>query len=142
MDNDFLRNQVKLGEQANAYADLNYSNDQKRRAEDRLRESENNLAHAQRSKEAEEATLKREKDKLIKTREKNLTSDSNIISGINPYFIKNKIYSKVLEEVFSKLPTEDKEKFECLFLEKYKEKIKDETSYIQIYNKQKKTSNY
>ncbi|HHF8736097.1 TPA: hypothetical protein ACPT4I_005537, partial [Klebsiella pneumoniae] len=86
MDNDFLRNQVKLGEQANAYADLNYSNDQKRRAEDRLRESENNLAHAQRSKEAEEATLKREKDKLIKTREKNLTSDSNIISGINPYF--------------------------------------------------------
>jgi hypothetical protein len=86
--------------------------------------------------------LKREKDKLIKTREKNLTSDSNIISGINPYFIKNKIYSKVLEEVFSKLPTEDKEKFEYLFLEKYKEKIKDETSYIQIYNKQKKTSNY
>ncbi|WP_201519916.1 hypothetical protein [Klebsiella pneumoniae] len=142
MDNDFLRNQVKLGEQANAYADLNYSNDQKRRAEDRLRESENNLAHAQRSKEAEEATLKREKDKSIKTREKNLTSDSNIISGINPYFIKNKIYSKVLEEVFSKLPTEDKEKFEYLFLEKYKEKIKDETSYIQIYNKQKKTSNY
>ena len=142
MDNDFLRNQVKLGEQANAYADLNYSNDQKRRAEDRLRESENNLAHAQRSKEAEEATLKREKDKLIKTREKNLTSDSNIISGINPYFIKNKIYSKVLEEVFSKLPTEDKEKLEYLFLEKYKEKIKDETSYIQIYNKQKKTSNY
>ena len=34
------------------------------------------------------------------------------------------------------------EKFEYLFLEKYKEKMKDETSYIQIYNKQKKTSNY
>lgn len=142
MDNDFLRNQVKLGEQANAYADLHYSNDQKRRAEDRLRESENNLAHAQMNKEAEEATLKKEKDKLIKLREKNLNSDSNIVSGINPYFIKNKIYGKVLEEVFNKLSEKEKEKFEYLFLEKYKEKMKDETSYIQIYNKQKKTSNY
>ena len=142
MDNDFLRNQVRLGEQANAYADLHYSNDQKRRAKDRLRESEKNLAHAQMKKEAEETTLKREKDKLIKLREKNLTSDSNIVSGINPYFIKNKIYGKVLEEIFSKLSEKDKEKFEYLFLEKYKEKMKDETLYIQIYNKQKKTSNY
>lgn len=142
MDNDFLKNQIELGEQANAYANLHYSNDQKRRAEDRLREAENNLAHAQMKKEAEEATLKREKDKLMKLREKNLTSDSNIISGINPYFIKNKIYGKVLEEIFSKLSEKEKEKFEYLFLKKYKEKMKDETSYIQIYNKQKKTSNY
>lgn len=59
-----------------------------------------------------------------------------------PYHIKNEIYKKTLEAVLALLPEEDRKKYHMLFQEKYEERIKDNVSYIQIYNKEKKTSNF
>ena len=92
MDNDFLKNQIELGEQANAYANLHYSNDQKRRAEDRLREAENNLAHAQMKKEAEAheaedkkftelVEVRNQADQLISAVEKTIKENEDKLQG-------------------------------------------------------------
>lgn len=139
---EFLRSQERILEQQLAE---NYE----RQSEASLRSSYHNLAMSEETQKSikdninnTHKLLQSEHDLSESTLDNHMNNGMNFANNAYPYHVKNEIYKKTLNDIFAMLSEEQRMKYEMLFNEKYEEKLRDEVSYIQIFNKQKKTSNF
>ena len=127
-NNETTRFLQRLNEQANE----NYHNNN---SYYNMRESQQTLEDAQRHNENAIKSVERGK---------NLVRKEQVLSYYNNccYYIKNEIYKRVVDEVFSHLTEEEKNKYTQMFEDIYKEKLNNDVLYIEVYTKKRKTSNF
>lgn len=143
MNNDeFLHNQQRMNEQT-------IKQGEQARSEHALTQARHNLDISQTTNNSIKQTIEKTFDLLTsekklkeKTLHEHMEKGMTFLNTAYPYHIKNEIYKKTLSDILELLPEKERIKYQNLFAKKYEEKMKDNVSYIQIYNKEKKTSNF
>lgn len=121
----------------------------KRNSELAVQRSEHNLELAKDKQNSLKKNISQQQSSVDKQRQivsdlsnNNIQKTGDFFNSIYPYYLKNKIYQKVLEDIFMKCTGEEVEKYKQIFEELKKEKNKDSSFCIEVFNKQKKTSNF
>lgn len=139
---EFLRNQQRVNEQTVRQGEQLKSEYALHEANNILNMNQTTNTSIKNTIQTTMRVIESEQNLKEKALNEHMTKAMGFSNTAYPYHIKNEIYKKTLEDVLQLLPEEDRKKYLQLFQEKYKEKMKDDVSYIQIYNKEKKTSNF
>lgn len=141
-NNETARFLQRLNEQANENYHNNNSYYNMRESQQILEEAQRHNENAIKSVEKGKNLVKKEQILSKQEMQKNITQSSEAVKNIYPYHIKNEIYKRVIDEVFSHLTDEEKNKYTQMFADIYKEKLNDDVLYIEVYTKKRKTSNF